>query len=214
MKIAVLGTGIVGETLATRLVQLGHAVRMGARSRGNEKAVAWAAAQGAQASEGSFADAAAFGELVINATAGAVSLQALEAAGEANLAGKVLLDVANPIDLSRGMPLTLTITNTDSLGETIQRRFPAARVVKALNTMHTAVMTDPGRVPGAHDVLLCGNDAAAKAQVVALLQSFGWAAPMDLGDISAARATEAMLPVWLRLWQTLGTSDFNFHIVR
>ena len=214
MKIAVLGTGIVGETLATRLVQLGHAVRMGARSRGNEKAVAWAAAQGAQASEGSFADAAAFGELVINATAGAVSLQALEAAGEANLAGKVLLDVANPIDLSRGMPLTLTITNTDSLGETIQRRFPAARVVKALNTMHTAVMTDPGRVPGAHDVLLCGNDAAAKAQVVALLQSFGWAAPMDLGDISAARATEAMLPVWLRLWQTLGTSDFNFHIAR
>ena len=214
MKIAVLGTGIVGETLATRLVQLGHAVRMGARSRGNEKAVAWAAAQGAQASEGSFADAAAFGELVINATAGAVSLQALEAAGEANLAGKVLLDVANPIDLSRGMPLTLTNTNTDSLGETIQRRFPAARVVKALNTMHTAVMTDPGRVPGAHDVLLCGNDAAAKAQVVALLQSFGWAAPMDLGDISAARATEAMLPVWLRLWQTLGTSDFNFHIVR
>ena len=214
MKIAVLGTGIVGETLATRLVQLGHAVRMGARSRGNEKAVAWAAAQGAQASEGSFADAAAFGELVINATAGAVSLQALEAAGEANLAGKVLLDVANPIDLSRGMPLTLTITNTDSLGETIQRRFPAARVVKALNTMHTAVMTDPGRVPGAHDVLLCGNDAAAKAQVVALLQSFGWAAPMDLGDISAARATEAMLPVWLRLWQTLGTSDFNFHLVR
>ena len=214
MKIGVLGTGDVGSALATRLVELGHEVRMGSRTAGNEKALAWAAAHGAKASHGTFADAAAFGELIINATLGGGTLPALEAAGEQNLAGKVLIDIANPLDFSRGMPPSLFIGNTDSLGETVQRRFPAARVVKTLNTMSAPVMVHPERVSDAHDVFVCGNDAAAKAQVIELLRSFGWRAPIDLGDISAARGTEAMLPVWLRLWQAFGSTDFNFHLAR
>ena len=135
MHIGVLGTGTVGRTLAQALVDRGHEVRMGARAAGNETAVAWAEQAGPLASEGSFADAAAFGELVFNATAGAGSLEALGSAGAEQLAGKVLIDVSNPLDFSKGMPPRLFVGNDDSLGEQIQRAFPDARVVKALNTV-------------------------------------------------------------------------------
>jgi 8-hydroxy-5-deazaflavin:NADPH oxidoreductase len=141
MKLAVLGTGIVGATIASKLVALGHEVRMGSRTTGNERAVAWAEEAGAGASEGTFADAATFGEVVFNCTAGTASLEALSAAGEENLAGKVLVDVANPLDFSQGMPPTLAVCNTDSLGEQIQRAFPDARVVKTLNTVNAEVMS-------------------------------------------------------------------------
>src|SRR4051794_20878215 len=144
MHIGVLGTGTVGRTLSQALVDRGHEVRMGSRAAGNEKAVAWAEQAGPLASEGSFADAAAFGELAINATAGVASLAALESAGADTLAGKVLVDVSNPLDFSKGMPPTLSVCNDDSLGEQIQRAFPEVRVVKALNTMTAAVMVDPG----------------------------------------------------------------------
>jgi predicted dinucleotide-binding enzyme len=161
-----------------------------------------------------FADAAALADLVINATSGATAMAALVAAGEAALAGKVLIDVANPLDFSRGMPPTLDPVNTDSLGEQIQRAFPAARVVKALNTMNCQVMVDPGRVPGEHNVFLCGDDDAAKQAAAELIASFGWpsGSVIDLGGISAARATEMLLPLWLRLMGTLGHADFNFHV--
>ncbi len=134
MKIGVLGTGMVGTTLATKLAELGHEVKMGSRRAGNEKAVEWASRAGPGASEGSFADAAAFGEVVVNATNGMGSLEALEAAGKDNLAGKVLIDVSNALDFSQGMPPSLIMSNTDSLAEQIQREFPGARVVKSLNT--------------------------------------------------------------------------------
>lgn len=143
MRIGVLGTGIVGETIASKLVEVGHEVMMGSREAGNEKAAAWVAGAGEGAREASFADAAAFGELVVNATAGAHSLDALELAGAENLAGKVLLEAANPLDFSQGMPPTLTIANTDSLGEAIQRAHPDAKVVKALNTVTAGLMVDP-----------------------------------------------------------------------
>src|SRR5215212_607143 len=161
MRIAVLGTGAVGRTLATKLVDLGHEVTMGSRSRDNEAASQWADAAGEGASHGTFSDGASFGELVLNCTAGAASLAALEAAREENLGGKVLLDVANPLDFSHGMPPSLSVTNTDSLGEQIQRRFPDARVVKALNTINHQVMVEPGKVPGEHDVFVCGDDGDA-----------------------------------------------------
>jgi 8-hydroxy-5-deazaflavin:NADPH oxidoreductase len=214
-KIAVLGTGVVGQTLGRRLVGLGHEVRMGSRQAGNEKAAAWVAGVGDSASAGTFADAARFGELVINATAGGVSLDVLDGAGSGNLDGKVLIDVSNPLDFSRGMPPTLAVCNTDSVGEQIQDRFPAARVVKTLNTVNADVMVHPEIVPGGHTMFLCGNDAGAKDEVRALLESFGWppADLLDLGDIGAARGMEMYLPLWLRLWGATGTGHLNVKVV-
>ena len=216
MKIGLLGTGIVGSTIATKLTELGHEVMMGSRAAGNDAARGWAAGAGPNASEGSFADAAAFGELVFNCTSGMHSLDALAAAGADNLAGKVLIDVANPLDFSQGMPPRLSVCNTDSLGEQIQRALPETKVVKALNTLNCLVMVDPARVPGEHDLFISGNDQVAKAQVLELLESFGWPAEriVDLGDITAARATEMYLPHWLRLFGALQTGDFNIKLVR
>ncbi len=216
MRIGVLGTGNVGQTLGTKLVQLGYEVTMGSREAGNDKAVVWARENGDNADEGDFAEAASFGELVVNATAGAASLAALDQARADRLKGKVLLDVANPLDFSRGMPPTLAVSNTDSLGEQIQRAFPETKVVKALNTMNADVMVDPGLVPGSHTVFVCGDDGDAKAEVSALLQSFGWPAEdiLDLGDISAARGVEMYLPLWLRLYGATGTGHLNIGVLR
>jgi len=211
MHIGVLGTGTVGRTLAQALVDRGHEVRMGARAAGNAKAVAWSDAAGPLASEGSFEDAAAFGELAFNATAGAASLEALEMAGAEQLAGKVLIDVANPLDSSEGTAPTLTVCNDDSLGETIQRAFPEVRVVKALNTVTAAVMVAPELVPGDHTIFVCGNDEGAKTQARGLLEGFGWPPDsiLDLGDITAARGMEMYLALWLRLWGATGTAVLN-----
>lgn len=214
MRIGVLGTGTVGRTLASALLSSGHEVRLGSRTTGNEAAVAWAQSIGGPASEGTFADAAGFGELVINATAGAASLEALEMAGAELLAGKVLVDVANPLDTSRGMPPTLTVCNEDSLGEQIQRAFPDVRVVKTLNTVTAALMVDPSLVDGPHTVFVAGDDVAAKAEVGELLESFGWPGDsiLDLGDITAARGTEMYMALWLRLWGTTGTAVLNVEV--
>ena len=214
MKVAVLGTGGVGHALASKLVSLGHEVMMGSRQAGNEKAVEWASSAGSGASEGSFADAAAFGELVINATAGVATLEALSSAGADNLSGKLLIDVSNPLDFSAGMPPTLSVCNDDSLGEQIQRTFPDARVVKTLNTVTADVMVDPALVPPVHNLFLSGNDDAAKEQTSSLLRELGWPqeAIVDLGDISTARGTEMFLALWIRLRLMLGTNHFNVGI--
>jgi predicted dinucleotide-binding enzyme len=217
MRVGVLGTGMVGNVLGTRLVEVGHHVVMGSRTAGNEKAVAWAAAQPAgQAGEGSFADAAAHGELLINATSGLVSVDALTAAGADNLAGKTLIDVSNALDHSAGFPPIVGVGLDDSVGERIQRTFPDVKVVKALNTMNCQVMADPGRLGGEHDVFLAGEDAGAKEEVSALLESFGWprAAIRDLGGISAARGPELYVALWLQLMVASGDADFNIHVAR
>jgi 8-hydroxy-5-deazaflavin:NADPH oxidoreductase len=213
MRIGVLGTGMVGQAIATKLVELGHEVTMGARQAGNEKAVQWAASAGAGASEGSFADAAGHGELVFNCTAGTASLEALQAAGEEELRGKVLVDVANPLDFSKGMPPTLSVSNDDSLAEQIQRAFPEARVVKALNTVNASVMVNP--IAGSN-LFVCGDDAAAKEQVIGLLGDFGWPADsvLDLGGVDGARGPEMYLPLWLRMMGALGTPSFNIAVVK
>ncbi|MGH7483672.1 MAG: NADPH-dependent F420 reductase [Longimicrobiales bacterium] len=215
MKIGLLGTGVVGITLGDALVGAGHEVRMGSRDATNPKARAWAGATADVASTGSFADAAGFGDVVFNCTAGVASLEALELAGRPNLAGKILIDVANPLDFSHGMPPTLTVCNTDSLGEQIQRALPDTRVVKTLNTVNCAVMVAPGLVPGDHVLFLCGDDPQAKTKVRDWLASwFGWKPRnlIDLGGISAARGTEMLLPLWIRLMQSLGTGEFNFEL--
>jgi predicted dinucleotide-binding enzyme len=215
MRYGVLGTGMVGQAIAGKLIALGHEVTMGSRAAGNEKAVAWAAEAGERAGEGSFDDAAAFGEIVFNCTSGSGSLEALDSAGAGNLAGKVLIDVANPLDFSEGMPPTLFVSNTDSLGERIQRAFPDAKVVKALNTMNCGVMVDPDMIPGDHAAFICGDDEGAKGQVRELLGEFGWPTErvIDLGDIGAARGTEMFLPLWLRMMGVQGSGQFNIGVL-
>lgn len=228
MKIAVLGTGMVGQTLAGRLAELGHQVTVGTRDPGETLARTAAAGGPATLPFGawhadhprvrlaSFAGAAAEAEVIINATAGGASLGALEAAGAADLSGKVILDLANALDFSRGFPPTLSVANTDSLAEQIQRAHPTARVVKSLNTMNCLIMVDPSRLPGDHVVFVAGDDADAKATVVTLLHGLGWAdgSIFDLGGLAAARGTEMILPLWLAILQKLGNSDFNFAIAR
>ncbi len=226
MKIGILGTGIVGRTLAARIESLGHDVMMGTRdvgalnakaapSKGGETFTAWQA-KNRGVKLGTFAEAAAHGELLINATSGSGALAALSMAGERNFDGKVLVDVSNPLDFSHGMPPTLTVSNTDSLGEQVQRALPRARVVKTLNTMNAVLMVEPRQLAdGDHAVFLSGNDAAAKKQVSEILGGwFGWKQVIDLGDITTARGTEMLLPLWVRLMGALGGPRFNFKIVR
>ncbi len=214
VRIGILGTGVVGKTLGTKLAKLGHDVRMGSRTSGGEKAKAWIKQTGTRSSEGTFADAAAHGEIVFNCTSGMASLEALKAAGAENLQGKVLIDVSNPLDFSKGMPPTHSVCNTDSLGEQIQRAYPTAKVVKALNTVTAAVMVEPSLIPGVHTIFVCGNDAKAKAVVIDLLKTgFGWKEVMDLGDITGARAQEMYLSLWVRLFTKLKTPNVNIHVV-
>ena len=214
MRIAVLGTGQVGTTLASGWVRTGHEVRLGSRTADNAAAAAWAAEQGGR--HGSFADVAAWGEVVVNATGGLVSLEALTSAGAENLEGKVLLDVANPLDFSAGFPPTVRQVDGFSLGEQIQRAFPTARVIKTLNTVNAAVMVDPRSLPGAHSVFVAGDDAAAKDLARELLVGLGWAPEevVDAGGITAARGLELYLALWLTLMGSLGTPSFNIHVVR
>lgn len=197
MKIAVLGTGMVGEALATRLAELGHDVMMGARERDNKRALAWAEGQGAR-SAGDFAAAAAFAEVVFIAVRGTASRDAAEQAGPAALAGKIVVDVTNPLIFDAGL------THLD----------PDSRLVKTLNTMTAPVMVDPARAGAGHDVFVSGDDDQAKHVVIGLLKQFGWTAPIDLGPLETARATEMLMPIWLRLWRKFGSADFNFAIIR
>ncbi len=213
MRFGILGTGMVGQTLGTKLVSMGHEVMMGSRSANNEKTKTWQQSAGAKAETGTFHEAAEFAEILIACTEGETSLDALRTTNGRDLDGKILVDVSNPLDFSKGMPPTLTIVNDDSLGEKIQREFSQLRVVKALNTCNCLVMVDPSHVPGDHDLFVCGNDGKAKEQVKSLLKDFGWKSIYDLGDITNARATEQLMPLWIRLFVQFKTADFNYKIV-
>lgn len=215
MKIAVLGTGMVGSTIATKLVQLGHQVMMGSRTANSDAGQKWLRAVGGRGQIGTFADSAAFGESVFDCTNGANSLEALRQAGTANLRQKILVHVGNPLDFSKGQP-TLTVCNTDSLGEQVQREFPEALVVKALNTVNCSLMVQPALVPGDHQLFLCGNDAAAKGKVTGwLCEWFGWKRSnlVDLGDITGARGMEMWMALWLRLYGKIGHPHFNLQLL-
>ena len=215
MKIGILGTGMVGETIGAKLVKNGHSVKLGARQAGKPEAKAWASAQGPLASEGSFADAASFGEIVFHCGKGALGAEIAEAAGAANLAGKVLIDLTNPLDFSHGMPPSLTLPSTDSMAERIQAKLPQAKVVKTLNTLTCNLMVQPGLVPGDHSLFLCGNDLDAKETVKALLsREFGWkpAQLLDLGALSSARGQEALVLAWVSIMASLGHTNFNWHV--
>lgn len=215
MRYGVLGTGNVGQTIASRLVELGHEVCMGSRSEDNPGALAWARGAGDAASQGTFGQAAAFGEALVNSTSGLHSLAALRSAGEEHLAGKVVVDVANALDFSQGGP-GVALPPEGSVGAQLQAAFPAARVVKSLNTVNAEVMMAPARLPGTHCVFLSGEDAAAKQQVRALLQEIGWQPEgiVDLGGIETARGPELYMPLWLSLMAAGGSPLFNIAVVR
>ena len=217
MKYGILGTGMVGAAIATKLVQVGHSVKMGSRSSTHEKGIAWAKVNGAHASFGTFEQAAEFGEIIFNCTKGEFSIDALKDAGEKNLAGKILVDISNPLDFSKGMPPTMLAgyVNTTSLGEEIQKAFPTTMVVKTLNTMNCNLMVDASLIKGETDVFVCGNDASAKSKVIGILTNhFGWKSPIDLGDLSAARGTEMALILWVRLYGAFQSPMFNYKILK
>ncbi len=224
MKIGVLGTGGVGQTMAAKLADLGHDVMIGtrdpqasrARTKADWRGVSFAGwlQQHSHVRLGTFAEAAAHGELLFNRTSGTISVAALKLAEADNLADKILIDISNPLDYSTGT-LLLTVCNTDSVGEQIQRAFPRLKVVKALNTMNASVMVNPALVSGDHAVFVGGNDEQARASVAEFLKSqFGWKHVIDLGDITSARALEMMLPLWVRLMPAMGTITFNFAVLK
>ena len=224
MDIAVLGTGMVGQAVAGRLHELGHTVVIGTRDPQATRTrtepdltgssfSAWADAH-PEVALATFADAAGRAELVVNAASGAATLDVLALAGADALAGKVLVDISNPLDFSAGFPPTLSVKDTDSLGEQVQRAFPDARVVKTLNTLTASLMVEPTSLGASSTVFVSGDDAAAKATVVELLTSFGHDDVIDLGGIETARGAEMLLPLWLRLMGGLGTHLFNVKVVR
>lgn len=229
MKIGILGTGSVGQTLASKLFTLGHEIMIGTRDVkeklqnetrdhfGNAPFAEWHK-QNKQINLGTFAEAAEFGQMILNATEGLHSIDALQRAKEQNLKFKVLVDISNPLDFSKGMPPSLypQLSNTNSLAEEIQKTFPDAKVVKTFSTMWAGLMVNPMMVNnGDHTNFICGNDAEAKEKVKSLLNEMGWKNEnlFDLGDLSAARGVEGLLPIWLRIMGIKQTAAFNFKIV-
>jgi predicted dinucleotide-binding enzyme len=219
MKIAILGTGGVGQTIGTALIQKGHEVLLGSRTATNEKAVAWKNANGSNAGNGTFADAAAFGEVIFLCLNGNGTVDALQSAGADNFNNKVVIDLTNPLDFSKGMPPSLLpqYCNTWSLGEEVQKQLPMAYVVKGLNTVTANLMVDANKVNnGNHNLFICGNDVEAKNKVKHLLaENFNWKPELilDLGDIKYARMTEAIVPFWVAVMQAEKTPMFNYMIV-
>jgi predicted dinucleotide-binding enzyme len=212
MKTGVFGSGMVGQAISARLAELKHDVMIGTRNP--DKLSEWQAAH-KNIKIGTFAEVAAHGEMIFNATLGIGSLNALTMAGESNLNGKVLIDISNPLDFSQGFPPSLTVSNTDSLAEQIQRTFPSVKVVKTLNTMTAQIMVYPRKVArGNHQVFLSGNDADAKEQVCNILKSFGWIHILDLGDITTARGVEMYLPLWVRMFGAMNNGMFNIKIAK
>lgn len=226
MKVSILGTGSVGQALAVKLSALGHSVFIGTRNVGeslaktgadnwgNPQIGAWMGLH-SNVQLLTFKEAVAQGsDLIVFAMNGHAAFDCLRSVGEELLSGKVMLDISNPLDFSKGFPPSLTVCNTDSLGEQIQKAYPALKVVKSLNTMSNPVMVNPSLLEGDHSVFVSGNDGTAKIKVSELLKSFGWAEHniIDLGDITTARGTEMILPLWVRLYGKLQTPLFNFNV--
>jgi len=220
MNIGVLGTGMVGETIATALTEKGHNVRMGSRSAKNEKATAWVKKSNNHATQGDFNDAAAFGEIVFLCLNGEHALDAIRSIEADSINGKIVIDITNPLDFSKGMPPRLIdgLNNSNSLGEEIQKALPGAKVVKTFNTVNCYVMVNPKLVNnGDHTLFICGDDADAKNKVKHfLVDTFGWMPEnlLDLGGIQAARGTEAYVPFWVMMMQATGSPMFNIKVVK
>lgn len=214
MKIGILGSGDAGRSLGLGFASRGHDVMIGTRHPEKPELSEWKEKAGPQGSVGSFPDAAKHGEVVLLCTLGLGAEPAIDAAGPANFGGKVVIDVTNPLDFSRGMPPGLFVGGTDSLGERVQRKLPDAKVVKALNIVGNATMVNPRMRDGLPDMLIAGNDAGAKRTVGALLKEFGWGEPIDVGGIEAARDLEAMVPLWVRVCQAVGSWTVAWKVLK
>lgn len=220
MKIGILGTGTVGQTIGTALINKGHQVMLGSRTANNEKAIAWSAQNGSAASNGTFADAAKSASLIFLCLNGSAAVEVIQQAGISNFANKIVVDVTNPLNFSQGIPPSLLpqYSNTWSLGEEIQKQLPDAHVVKGLNTITANLMVNAQLVnEGNHHLFICGNDSAAKEKVKDLLaENFNWKKDhiLDLGNIKAARLTEAIVPFWVSVMQQQGTAMFNYFVVK
>ena len=215
MQIGVLGSGITAQTIGSKLIQLGHEVMLGSRDEANPPSVVWAKDQqgGQHALYGTFMNTAAFGEIIFNCTLGSASMDALEQAGAENLKDKILIDTSNPLDRTTDM-WTLTVCNTDSLGEQIQRAYPETKVVKTLNTVNANVMVDPAKLLEQTHVFVSGNDIEAKAMVVRILRDwFGWKQIIDLGGIESSRSVEAYVLLWHSLRNAISSQRFNIKVV-
>lgn len=216
MNIGILGTGMVGTAIASKLISLGHNVRLGSRTSPNEKADAWVSKHTSNASAGTFKDAAEFGEVIFICTSGEHTLEAVESAGKKSFSGKTVIDVTNPLDFSKGMPPFLIpgLSNTNSLGEEIQKAIPDANVVKSLNTVNCEIMVNPGKLSEDTIIFVGGNNQESKKTATEILKSFGWKDIIDLGDITSSRTTEMIIPFWVKIMSTLNTAQFNFKIVK
>jgi predicted dinucleotide-binding enzyme len=214
VKIGILGSGDVGQALGRGFARHGHDVCVGSRTPQSEKLQAWLKETPGKASTGTFAQAAAHGELVVLATLGAAVEEVIDLAGVGAFAGKVVLDATNPLDFSKGMPPGLFVGTTDSLGERVQRKLPRAQVVKCFNTVSNTQMIDPKFTEGAPQMFICGNDADAKKRTDALLRDLGWPGSLDVGDIEGARWLEALVPLWVRAGVTLNAWSHAFKVVQ
>lgn len=214
MRVGVIGSGVVGRTLASGFLEAGHEVKIGSRSPAKDDLKSWEKNAGKPASTGTFAEAAAHGEIVVLAVLGSAAEEALELAGPANLKGKLVIDTTNALDFSKGMPPGLFVGVTDSLGERIQRKVPDARIVKCFNTVPNTQMVHPHGKGGPPDMFICGNDAKAKASTIEILKSFGWPGAIDVGGIDGARWLEALVPLWVRVGGALQNWDHAFKVVR
>lgn len=214
MKFGVLGTGDVAHSIASKLIELGHEVIMGARDVANDKAMRWAETHGEHAHHGTFANAAAFGEQIFNCVQGIHALEALDSAGTGNLMGKILIDQANPYIMVDGyLALDEHWSGTTSLGEEIQKRFPGTRVVKTLNCFHNYVMTHPDCIGEQPTLFVCSDDEEAKKTVINLLKTFGWTKPFDLGELANSRYTEMLGAVWMPVFLKLNHVNFGFKLI-
>jgi 8-hydroxy-5-deazaflavin:NADPH oxidoreductase len=213
MRVGILGTGDVARALGNGFVELGHEVRMGARSATNEKSLEWVKSAGPRASPGTFEDAAAFGEVVLLCTKGTANENAIALAKQENFDGKVVIDTTNPLDFSGGMPPKLAISGNDSGGEQVQRLLPKAGVVKAFNIVGNAYMFRPDFPGGPPDMFICGNDAEAKKKVTGILKDFGWPT-IDIGGIEGSRYLEAMCIVWVIAGARGGNWNQAFKMLR
>jgi len=211
-KVGIIGSGAVAQALGRGFASSGHETKLGSRTPDSEKVRAWVAATGMGASSGTFAEAAAFGEVLVIATLGSAVGEAIALAGPTHFGGKLVIDTTNPLDFSKGMPPGLFLGITDSLGEVVQRKLPSAKVVKCFNTVPSGQMFKPTFADV--EMLICGNDKIAKGQVANLLQEFGWEGTIDIGGIDGARWLEALVPLWVRTCTALKSRNVVFKALR
>ena len=207
MDVGIIGSGDVGRALGRGFASRGYGVKIGSRTPGSEKLKEWVRNTGRNSSTGSFAEAAAYGDILVLATLGTAAEDAVRMAGKTNFDGKIVIDATNPLDF-KGNSVGLFVGTTDSLGEQIQRNLPKAKVVKCFNTVGNSQMVNPKSKEG--EMLICGNDVAAKEKVASIVKEFGWKGAIDVGGIEGARWLEALVPLWVRVAMKFNTRDHVF----